>query len=233
MRKNRYIVRSVLVFILCIVVSNGLISQIDTTKMVRYTPEFKFEDGIFLNFDKVRNNDPIPKSKILSTVDYNDKDFFTRILSESKVSYYNNLGEKMEVEVRKIWGYSRNGILYVNMGGDFQRITIVGKICHFVANVTVYDNMYYDPYYYRYYNSYYYSPRSRSVASNELKQYILDFDTGRLMDYTVSNLEAILTRDAELYDEYVKLKKKKKKQLKFMYIRKYNERNPLYLRKHE
>ena len=35
-------------------------------------------------------------------------------------------------------------------------------------------------------------------------------------------------RDPELHDEYIGLRKRKKKQLKFFYIRKFNEQNPLY-----
>ena len=218
-----------LLFYLIIFVNGGALAQNNSVGKIKYTPDFKFKDGIFLSFEQVKTNDPIPKSKIITTTEYNDEDFFDRVLSDKEVSFYNSLGEKRDVEVRKLWGYSRNGTLYINIGGEFQRITIVGKICHLVANVTVYDNIYYDPYYYRYYNSYYYSPRGQNVSSNELKQFILDFDTGRLVDYTVKNLEVILMRDTELYDKYNDLRKKKKKQLKFMYIRKYNERNPLYI----
>jgi len=61
-----------------------------------------------------------------------------------------------------------------------------------------------------------------------MKQFILDFDTGKVMDYNVQSLEIALMRDPELYDEYIVLSSRKKKQLKFLYIRKFNERNPVY-----
>jgi hypothetical protein len=56
----------------------------------------------------------------------------------------------------------------------------------------------------------------------------MDFSTGKVMEYDVAGVEVLLMKDPELYDEFVSLRKKKKKQLKFMYIRKFNEKNPLY-----
>jgi hypothetical protein len=48
------------------------------------------------------------------------------------------------------------------------------------------------------------------------------------MDYDEKSIEVLLMKDPELHDEYVALKRKKKKQYKFLYIRKFNERNSLY-----
>jgi hypothetical protein len=42
-------------------------------------------------------------------------------------------------------------------------------------------------------------------------------------------MEVLLMKDPELHDEYVQLSNKKKKQLKFLYLRKFNEENPLYI----
>jgi hypothetical protein len=35
--------------------------------------------------------------------------------------------------------------------------------------------------------------------------------------------------DPELYDEFNALRKKKKNQMKFLYLRKFNEKHPLYI----
>ena len=48
--------------------------------MVKYTPDFRFNDGIYLNFEQVKMNSPIPKAKLLTSVDYNDREFFKKIL---------------------------------------------------------------------------------------------------------------------------------------------------------
>ncbi len=53
--------------------------------------------------------------------------------------------------------------------------------------------------------------------------------TDMLMEFDVENTELLLMKDSQLYEEYVQLSRKKKKQLMFVYIRKFNEKNPLYI----
>ena len=52
----------------------------DKEEMVKYTTDFKFNDGIYLNFEQVKLNSPIPKSKLLTSIDYNDREFFKKDL---------------------------------------------------------------------------------------------------------------------------------------------------------
>ena len=75
----------------------------------------------------------------------------------------------------------------------------------------------------------YYSPYRSTVARNELKQYIIDFESGKILEFDVDNTELLLMKDNELYEQYVQLSNKKKKDLMFVYIRKFNEKNPLYI----
>lgn len=213
---------------------------------VRYTPDFRFTDGIYLNFEQVKTNSPIPKAKLLTSVDYNDKDFFRKIFENDKIYYYDNMGIRQEISKGQIWGYARNGILYVQIQENFNRITFVGNISHFVADITTYDRYspsgygnYYDPYYYSpygygsYYSPYslyspYYSPYRQS-ARNELQQYIIDFENGKILEFDVQNTELLLMKDAEIYEEWANLPKRKRKELMFVYIRKFNEKNPLFI----
>jgi hypothetical protein len=212
--------------------------------MVKYTPDFRFTDGLYLNFDQVKLNNPIPKSKLLTSLDYNDREFFKKILEGDKIYFYDNMGIRQEIERTSLWGYSRNGVLYIQIQDNFNRITFVGNICHFVADITTIDSRsynspygYYDPYYSpygysNYYNPYssYYSPyRQPGLARNELKQYLIDFESGKVLEFDVTNTELLLMKDNQLYDEYVQLSRKKKKELMFVYIRKFNEKNPLYI----
>ncbi len=215
----------------------------DTGGMVKYTPDFRFNDGIYLNFDQVKQNRPIPKAKLLTSIDYNDREFFKKLMEMDKIYFYDNMGVRQEIVKNTIWGYARNGVLYVQVQENFNRITFVGSICHFVADVTTYDSRYnnspygyYDPYYSPYsYGSYYspysaYSYPSRSnMSRTELKQYLIDFETGKVLEFDVANTELLLMKDTTLYDEYVQLARKKKKELMFVYIRKFNEKNPLFL----
>lgn len=201
----------------------------DTTRnLVKYTPDFRFNEGVYLNFDQVKNNSPVPKYKVISSVDYNNPQFFDALATESVISYYDNLGIRQDVSMKTIWGYCRNGLLYVRMSETFNKINIVGSICHFLANITIQNPRFYDPYYYNPYYYYRYGP-SPSYSSTEIRQFILDFETGKIYDYDVDNLEPLFMRDPELHDEYMALSKKKRQQLRFLYIRKFNERNPLLI----
>jgi hypothetical protein len=221
----------------------GLFGQ-EKEGMIKYTPDFRFADGIYLNFDQVKMNAPIPKSKLLTSVDYNDREFFKKVFEGEKIYFYDNMGIRQELPKNNIWGYSRNGVLYVQVQDNFNRITFVGSICHFVADITTYDSRsynspygYYDPYYSpygysNYYNPYnpYYSPyRSGNMTRNELKQYLIDFESGKVLEFDVENTELLLMKDNQLYEEYAQLSRKKKKELMFVYIRKFNEKNPLYI----
>jgi hypothetical protein len=212
--------------------------------MVKYTPDFRFNDGIYLNFDQVKMNNPIPKAKLLTSVDYNNREFFKKIFKMDKIYFYDNIGVRQEVTKSAIWGYARNGVLNIQIQDNFNRITFVGNICHFVADITSYDSRYsnspygyrdpyYSPYgysnYYNPYNSYYSPYRQSNMARTELKQYIIDFESGKVLEFKVDNTELLLMKDDKLYEEYVQLSRKKKKKLMFVYIRKYNEKNPLYL----
>jgi len=235
-----------------------LLKAQDKEGMVKYTPDFRFNDGIFLDFDQVKLNSPIPKAKLLTSTDYNDREFFKKLFAGDKIYFYDAMGIRQEIEKNSIWGYARNGILYIQIQGNFNRITFVGSICHFVADITSYDNRYYsspygyyDPYYSNYYSSYrpyyspyyspyyygnyyspygsYYSPYRQNMTRNELKQYLIDFESGKILEYDIDNAELLLMKDSELYEEYMQLSHKKKKELMFVYIRKYNEKNPLYI----
>jgi hypothetical protein len=233
MEKMRYMPWGFLLalFILWFVPSGNYAQpQLDTLNMIRYTPDFKFREGIFLNHIQVRNNTPIPKSRIITNVDYDDREYYTKVLENKQLLFYDHLGMKQEVRSKDIWGFSRNGILFVGIDGKYHRITIIGRICHFVATVTTYDTRYYDPYYYNPYDYYYrYGRYPSTYASSEMRQYLYDFDGGQIFDYDEEALEVLLMKDPELHDEFSQLSRKKKRQLKFLYLRKFNERNPLYI----
>ena len=238
--------------VICLLLSQlgvGIASELDSvSNLVKYTTEFKFRDGFYLNFEQVRNNKPIPKSRILTSIEYNSNSFFDQITEQPKFTYFDDLGNSQEVETGKLWGYSKNGILFINIQGSFNKITIMGNICHFVANITIYNNRYNSPYGYSPYGyspygyssyGYGYSPYGYSpygygspgYRTTELRQFILDFNTGKVLEYDSKNILMLIMSDPELHDEYSNLRSKKQRQLQFMYIRKFNERHPLYIPK--
>lgn len=207
--------------------------QSDSVKMVKYNPDFEFNDGFYANFNMVKSNSPIPATRIVSDVDLFDRDYYDKVIASKELIFYDNNGVKQTLQPKNIWGYGRNGVLYINVGEAFHRISFVGSICHFVASITTYNSNYYDPYGYNpynynsYYNNRYMTPQPRST-STEMRQYLLDFDSGEVLEYEMESVEILLMRDPELHDEYVSLSRKKRGQQKFVYIRKFNEKYPLY-----
>lgn len=195
-----------------------------------FTPDYKFHDGIFLNFDMVKANSAIAKYRIITSEPYSSRSFFEDVTSAKEISFYDEFGVKQSIPVKKIWGYAHNGLLYIRVDESFNRINLVGKVCHFVATITTYNTNSYDPMYSAGYG-YRYGYQPSTYQSQELRQYLLDFDSGKLIDYDVEGVELILMKDPVLHDEFVVLSNKKKKQMKFYYLRKYNERNPVYLPK--
>ena len=209
---------SLFVFLFFNGIENFLFAQ---EKTVQYTKDFEFKNGIYVSFSDFKKNNPINTAKIISDYNKTSRDFFTQLLSKSPFSYTDSLGKEQSQKSSDIWGYCQNGTVYVNHGTDFNRVTIIGSIFHFVASVQrpigVSDPfMNNDPFY----NS------QHLVYSTE--QFVLDFETGKILDFNVQTMEALLSRDAELSKEFAALKKKQKRDGIFIYLRKYNEKHPIY-----
>lgn len=199
-------------------------AQVDSVKLVKYSSNFRFNEGLYITHSQLVQNNPIPKNRIISKYNKTDFDFFDKLLKEPTLSYFDEFGLRKEIEKDKLWGFCRRGAIYINWGDGFNRIPVVGSVCHFIASVTTYEDRYYNP---SYGYSYYSMPNTQTKT--EIYQFILDFKTGRVLEYTASNLKVILMADPELYDEFNSLKKKKQKQMKFLYLRKFNEKFPLYV----
>jgi len=223
--------RVILLFTIFSLLSLGLSGQSDSLNRVKYTPDFRFSNGIFLNFNQVKNNKAVPASRIHSNNDPYDMNFFKNLVEDKAITYFDSFGSKNEVNTSNIWGFAQNGKLYINYNGEFNRIPIVGCIGHFIADITVYES-YNDPYYSDYssyyYNSYYNRPYNRPTRSKEMRQYIVNFETGQVLDYGRDEVKVLLMEDPELFDEFSSLRKRKQKDLMFFFIRRYNEKHPLY-----
>jgi hypothetical protein len=212
-------------FFILVLLSSLVLAQTNETKTIKYTPEYKFKDGLYLNFEAFRNNLPIDKTKIIApNLDRKDYNFVASVVEGKKIHIYDEMGIEQELKTSDLWGFCSNGSVYIYINQDFNRLPYIGNISHFVADKVVYIQNYNSPY--SYYNTNpYYNPTTTSV---ELRQYLLDMEKGTIADYTLEAVEVALMRDAELHDEFMQLSRKKKKQKMFFYIRKFNERNPLY-----
>lgn len=191
------------------------------TKAIQYTRDFVFRPGLYLTFSDFKNNKPIPPSRIQFKSHQGDKDFMRMVVDQSTIVFLDSTGKEWEVKSREIWGYSSNGSVFVSHGTDFNRINVIGSLSHFVATIPVRVGMN-DPFYY---NDPFQSGQQYTYVSS---QYVMDFETGKILEFNSENMEALLKRDEALFKEFTALKKKQKRDMIFVYLRKFNEKYPIY-----
>jgi hypothetical protein len=184
-----------------------------------YSRDFEFKEGIYLTIDQFRSNRPIPQSAIISPIPKTELNFLTQVLEKKKVTYKDQNGVEQEIATAGIWGYCRNRSVYLNFNQTFNRLNVIGTLCHFTSEVVVLST-YQDPMYYNH---------GMSNSYNELRQFILCTDSNMVKDFNVASMQEILKNDKELYEQFMKLKKKDKSNSIFIYLRRYNEKYPLYI----
>ena len=204
------------------ILSVNLSSAQDKTDSTLYSVDFKFNDGIFLNIEQLKENNAIPYKNIISNEDYTSNNFISKVLLNNEIHFYYK-GKRESINTRKIWGYAQNGVLYINTQESFYRIPSVGSISFFVASVTVEYQSSADPW-----GNSYNGIQNQNYTSSEIHRFLLDFNDGSLYNYTLSNIEKLIAKDKILYKEFMSLKKRVRKQKSFIYIRRFNENNPLY-----
>ena len=176
--------------------------------------KLQFEEGLYLHFKDWKNNAPISRAQIISLADPNDPYFFEDILSQSYVSYYNHYGEVQRMKSSKVFGYCQDNIIYTR---DHAEIRTIGAICMFteVRPVTNIERTFASL-------AFPFPPRNETA-----KSFIIDFEYNRKLFFNRRNMEDILARDRDLFQDYLDTKGKWKDKI-HQFIAPYNERNPIY-----
>ncbi len=190
-------------------------------KTIQYDRDFQFREGVYFTYLDFKNNNPIPTSKIISDYNKNNRDFISSVLNKPDFKYIDGFGKENTYTSNQIWGYCSNGTIFVNHGTDFNRVNIIGSICHFVATVKVRISAA-DPFY----NNQPFGSQDRFTYSTE--QFVIDYESGKILPFSTGNMEALLSRDELIYQEFNALKNRKKRESIFLYLRKYNEKHPIY-----
>ncbi len=209
--------------------------ETEEVTMVRYSPDFRFKDGLYLKIDNLKNNDPIPLARIVTDLGSYNKDFINEMYSSAKIILYDDYSVRRFIYTKNIWGYAEGGRLYIMVGGQFQKISITGSISLFIASETTHVKTSFPPRdstkyssttedLYRSHNSRYYY----ATVTGHGGEYLFDFESNSLSVYTVEVLEKLLVRDPILFKEYAVLKKREQKKRMSEYIRRYNQNNPIY-----
>lgn len=187
------------------------------TGTVAYSHEYDFKEGVYLTIDQFKQNSPIPKSAFVTGIPKSELDFFSQLLETKTITYKDSTGKEIKLETNSLWGYSQNRSVYLNFNKEFNRINVIGTVFHFTATIRTVST-YHDPMNYNY-----------GLSQDELRQFMFNTQTNMVSDFNVKNMEILLKDDAELFAKFEALKKREKGDAIFIYLRKYNEKHPLYL----
>lgn len=200
----------------------GLIKGQDS---IAFTKDFRLYEGIYLGYQDFRYNWPIPKEKIITKINKDQLDFYSKLTEEEIIEFTDRDGSVTKVKPEKIWGYCQNNIIFINQENNFFRIPVFGAISNFIGTVEVVN---YSPGYDPFMNA---PMNSTASKSREIRQYLFDFYSGEIVQFNIEKLEEFLKLDESIYKEFLLLNKKKKKELATKYIRMYNEKHLVYFPK--
>lgn len=212
------------VLLFCMMICCSL-SKVLAQDSVAYSGDFRLYEGLYLGYEDFRYNWPIPKEKIITKINKDQLDFYTKLIEGEFVEYYERDGSVSKVRSEKVWGYCQNNNIFINQNKKFFRIPVFGAISNFIGTVEVVN---YSPGYDPFMNA---PIGSTQMKTLEIRQYLFDFYTGEIMPFSAEQLEEYLKRDEAVYKEYMALSRKKKKELATKYIRMYNEKHLVYFPK--
>lgn len=192
---------------------------------IAYSKDFRLYEGLYLTYQDFRYNWPIPKEKINTKINKDQLDFYSKLIEEELIEYQERDGAITKVKAETVWGYCQNNIIFINQDKQFYRIPVFGAISNFIGTVEVVN---YSPGFDPFMNA---PISSRPNKTREIRQFLFDFYSGEITAFSIEKVEEYLKRDEKIYNEFMALSKKKKKELVTKYIRMYNENHLVYFPK--
>lgn len=208
--------------------SAGYLKIPNNPDSVRYTKDYAFNEGIFLSYQSFRSGDAIPRAKILTPVEKNQLEFYNKLVDVSDTIIYRKGTGIQLVLTDSIWGYCQNNVIYINVEGTFCRLPVFGYISRFIGSIS---SEAFKP------SGPFYDPGAASggnsitgvaIKTKETHEFIFDFYSGKKMIANPENVEEIIKRDAELYKELSVLKKRQRRKKMPYFLKRFNEKHPVY-----
>jgi len=200
-------------------------THIKAQDSVAFTKDFRLYEGLYLGYQDFRYNWPIPKEKIITKINKDQLDFYSKLIEEEFIEYTERDGSITKMKSEQVWGYCQNNIIFINQDKNFYRIPVFGSISNFIGTVEVTN---YSPGYDPFMNA---PIGSNAQKVREIRQYLFDFYSGEIAPFSIDKMEEYLKRDETIYNEYKVLNKKNKKEMATKYIRMYNEKHLVYFPK--
>jgi len=185
----------------------------------------KITEGIYLNYEDFRKNNPVTREQLQSAVNKDLLDFFGKTLESEKFTFVRN-EEKATLNSKNVWGFYQNNILHINYKGRFYRVPVFGSISYLMATVEVISSNYYYPGYGMMGGMG--GSMGTTMKTQEVRDFLINFYDGIIIPFSIDQAELLLKRDPAVYAEFKALKRKQQKLQITRYIRKYNELHPVY-----
>ncbi len=191
---------------------------------VAYSRDYQLAEGVYLKWVDFKENSPLGKEQIIIDYPKDQGDFWNQVVMKKNINYYDNSGVTKSIKTDQLWGFSINKRLYINTAEGFRKCILIGSLCYLdkvqdpLSNLPMLEREALES-----------TSGAPQFASVPEKISVFDMETNISEDIDSGDLKLILAREPELLREYSALSYKRRKQTIMLYLRKYNEKHPLYL----
>ncbi|MFM1874462.1 MAG: hypothetical protein RL266_199 [Bacteroidota bacterium] len=212
---------------------------------LQYTSDFVFKEGIYLSFQDFQNNKPVPLTYLISDLDIRSENYIDQLVLQDSIHYYDHQLEQRSIATEKVWGYCKRNRVFMAFGAkqsynnpdffDFYPLLNIGAISYLTATEAYYRNVTTGPQMGIGFRDPMFSEQMTVTESGQV-QLLLEFRSGRVMVVGRGELRSVppemvselIAEDRSLRIEFEALSIKDQKQKGMFFIRRYNERNPIY-----
>lgn len=209
------------IIISVLILTNTFLSYCQGTKLKEIPDSlFLFDVGIYLNVDEFLNNKP-GITYFGKRIGYNSSYFlYPGDRDNYLIEFYDTIGNKITLSMDKIWGFYDGNNFYISHFGKPYELMDFGPVSRFLfrqhynqSQVTQALDIF--------------SGKTPNSNVNYIDEFYYDFENKTFFSFSEKKFEMRISKDKELYDEYMEAKRMKKGIIKSNYIKKYNKRNPL------
>ena len=182
---------------------------VEENDWVEYYGGFDFREGIYRSWQEFRMNAPsVPLASLVNSEGQAVSDLLT---VDGRVFVLDSTGKRQRIPIDRIWGFCNDDGIYKNIRNGFQRIIMLGSLCHMMVEEWHVGGGLLDP------------------GTPVRIQRLLNMRNGSYDVFHASSLAVGIRDDQQLYKEFLAIppRKRNKDEVLFQFLRKYNQRNPL------
>ncbi len=218
-------------FLFCLLMLGTFCSFSQKADSVLITKNFKFKDGVYLNFEDFQRNKPISWDSLKADLYSNPQTCMAQLTSLE----YKNKSEA--INPHTIWGVCLGGIPFIRLDSGevkkpiptFSCLNVRGKICQFSFSTIRETDVFmpvYNPATGRIMKGTYVK-RDKTTEHSRL----LHFQTGEIVPFTISHFKKWISDDSGLVNSLNDLNNQEAREKLFKCLLIYDDRHPVYIPK--